>query len=330
MMHCPQAVTAEPELQATPRTMRGLVAPKPRAAAGHSASKFALGADQAKFNLGTDQSKFNLGTSREQASARNGVDIKVDRENPAIMTIVGGSEKDIQKLLAKRYHRTVVPVVPYSAPAGPMQQVVNQQQVNGQTMSQQTVGQQYIAQQQVIEQPPAIQWIRQGQNIAAIPVETLNRFFNIFKPGAKGPEGELSAEAKRLKPFGTPTYIRWDPWYNRIKTISNSGWQLYNNQMNTEVTAHVTVYADGTLAVNGLDVNLWKSANPWDSRFNDAAKAAALSVLNNLKGSPLLKFPAHSRRSEVSFDLLFITDGNAKKAVGINVPINDTETVYGI
>ncbi|MBS1999745.1 MAG: hypothetical protein JSS86_25670 [Cyanobacteria bacterium SZAS LIN-2] len=322
---CGPALGAEPELTATARTLPGVHVP--RSPAGNVGKKFALGAGQAKFNLGTGQTKFNIGTSREQSSAHNGVDIKVDRENPAIMTIVGGNEADIQKLLARRYHRAVVPVVPYSAPAGPMQQIVSQQQINGQTLSQQVVGQQYIAQQQIVAQPSPLQMISQGQNISALPMETLRRFMNILAPhSANG--GELSAEAKPLKPFGQPTQIRWDPWYNRIKAVTNSSWQGYNNQLNTEVTSHVTVYANGTLAVTGCDVNLWKSANPWDSRFNDAARAAALQVLNNLKGSPLLKFPAHSRRSEVSFDLIFITGG--KPSVGMSVPINDVETVYGL
>jgi hypothetical protein len=319
-------VLAEPELRATAHAMRGVTVPRmaPMSASANQ-SKFSLGSDQSKFNLGTDQSKFNLGTNRSQTSAKSAVGIKVDKENPAIMTIVGGTDADIQKLLAKRYHRVVIPITPYSAPAGPMQQVVNQQQVNGQSIIQQMVAQQTIAAQpQQPQQVPQVQW----QKISAVPIETLNRFFNILSPGSKPSAQELSAQAKKLKPFDQATYIRWDPWYKRIQAVANGRWQSYNNQLNTEVTAHVTVYPTDTLAVTGLDVNLWKSAHPWDTQFNDATKQAALETLNSLKGSPILKFPAHTRRTEVSFDLIFVTGGRG--GVGVNAPINDVETVYGL
>jgi len=308
-------VLAERELRATAHVMPGVVIPRPP-------RPLSAGANQDNFSLGADQSKFNLGTKRSQENARSDVSIKVDRENPAIMTIVGGNEADIQKLLAKRYHRTVIPLVPYQAPAGPMQQTVNQQQVSSQAMTQQVVAQQSIA-----AQPQVVQsnW---AQNVGAIPIETVNRFFNIFAPQKKPSPGELSAEAKPLKPFGEATYVRWDPWYKRVQAASTGMWQTYNNQLNTEVTAHVTVYAGSRLAVTGVDVNIWKSAHPWDSQFNDATKQAVLEVLNRLKGSPLLKFPAHTRRSEVSFDLIFSTGGRA--GVGISAPINDVETIYGL
>jgi hypothetical protein len=320
-------VHADPELRATAHTLPGVVIPRGHSrplSAGTNQNNFSLGADQAKFNLGTDQSKFNLGTSRSQSNARSDVGIKVDKENPAIMTIVGGNEADIQKLLAKRYHRTVIPLVPYQAPAGPMQQVINQQQVNGQALTQQVVAQQTLSRQGIIS-PQINNW---QQGISAMPIETVNRFFNIFAPTKKPGPGELSAEAKPLKPFGEATYVRWDPWYRRIQAASTGMWQTYNNQLNTEVTAHVTVYAGCRLAVTGCDVNIWKSAHPWDAQFNDASRQAALEVLNKLKGSPLLRFPTHTRRSEVSFDLVFSTGGRG--GVGISAPINDVETIYGL
>jgi len=237
---------AQPELTATARSMYGVATPRMSAEA-----------NQSNFSLGTDQSKFNLGTSRKQSSAKSAVGLKVDRENPAIMTIVGHNEADIERLLAKRYHRAVVPLVPYEAPAGPMQQVTNQQQIEGQVITQQVVAQQGI----VAQQPgPQNSWC--CQNIAAVPVEMMHRFFNILAPNARPPVGEMSAEAKPLKPFGQPTYIRWDPWYNRIKSVANGHWQKYNNQVNTEVTAHVIVSSTGTLAVTAVDFNLWKIAAP--------------------------------------------------------------------
>jgi hypothetical protein len=303
--------------------MPGVVIPRMHSLApGVHRDNFSLGTDQSKFNLGSDQSKFNLGTARNQSSARSAVGLKVDRENPAIMTIVGGNEADIQKLLAKRYHRIVIPIVPYSAPAAPMQQVVNQQQVNGQAMSQQVV-----AQQNIVAQTPAFQNNWHG-NIMAVPIERIGQFFNIMPLNSKPPAGELNAQAKALKPFGQATYVRWDPWYKRVQAVATGHWQMYNNQLNTEVTAHVTVYSNLTLAVTGCDVNIWKSARPFDGTFNDAAKQAVLETLNSLKGSPILRFPPHTRRSEVSFDLIFVTGGRG--GVGISAPINDVETIYGL
>jgi hypothetical protein len=305
------ATQADPELRATARGMPGVAIPK--------MPVMSAAVNQNNFSLGTDQSKFNLGTSRSQSSARSSVGLKVDRENPAIMTIVGHNEADIEKLLAKRYHRVVIPIMPYSAPAGPMQQVVHQQEIRGQA-----IAQQMVAQQHIVDQPPPGQW----QQISAMPIETINRFMKIIVPGTEPSADQLAAQAKPLKPFGQATYIRWDPWYKRIQAVTSGRWQSYNNQVNTEVTAHVVVYPNNTLAVTAVDVNIWKSGNPWDSKFNDATKQAALEVLNGLKGSPILKFPAHTRRSEVSFDLVFVTGGRA--GVGLNAPINDVETIYGL
>jgi len=308
------AVGAEPEMQATARSLPGL------ASAGIRGGRIAASADQNNFALGTDQSKFNLGTSAKQSTAPSSVGLKVSRDNPAIMTIVGHNEADIEKLLAKRYHRVVIPIVPYRAPEGPMQQTIKGQEIKAQSINQQS-----IAQQTVIAQPPQ-SW--QLSSISAMPMETVNRFINILNPANKGNGGDLSAQAKPLKPFGQATYINWDPWYKRIKATADSRWRAYNNQLNTEVTAHITVYPGNRLAVSGVDVNLWKSARPFDSSFNDASKQAALEVMNSIKGSPILRFPANTRRAEVSFDLIFATGGRA--GVGISVPINDVETVYGI
>ena len=295
---------AEPELRAT--------------------AQYLHNAKQSKFSLGAGQSKFDLGTSRDQANTQSAVRMHVDKQNPAIMTIVGGSEADIQKLLAQRYHRVVVPITPYSAPPAPMQQLIGQQQINSQTMMQQVMHQQTI----VSQPPPPVNNIQ----VSAFPIETMNRFMNIFSPQAGPDNPALSAQAKALKPFGQATTIRWDPWYNRIKTAANLHWQAYNNQVATEATAHVTVYANGNLAVSAVDINIWKSANPFDNHFNEATKQAVLETLNNMKGSAILKFPALTRRSEVSFDLIFTTadKSGGRGGVGINVPINDIETYYGL
>jgi hypothetical protein len=301
------AAQAEPELHATAKHLPGLGHGGSSSGSGShyrlgaDQSKFSLGTGQAKFNLGTGQSSFNLGTSAEQAKAQSAVGIKVNRDNPAIMTIVGGSEADIQKLLAQRYHRVVVPCTQYTAP----QQQINQQYIGQQQVNAQTIQQQVVNQQAIVSQPPPP---ANNNQICAFPLETVNRFMNIICPKATPPADELSAEAKRLKPFGQATRINWDPWYNRVRTAANVRWQSYNNQVATEATAHVTVYAGNTLAVSAVDINIWKSGNPFDNQFNEATKTAVLQTLNEMKGSSILAFPAHTRRSEVSFDLIFSTE----------------------
>jgi hypothetical protein len=330
----PQAAYAEPELHATAQHLPGLGHSAHSNSRGSSAghyslgadqSKFSLGTGQAKFNLGTGQSTFNLGTSAEQARAHNAVGIKVNRDNPAIMTIVGGNEADIQKLLAQRYHRVVVPCGQYT----PAQQQINQQYIGQQQLNAQVIQQQVVNQQAIVSQP---QPPSNNNQICAFPMETVNRFMNIICPKATPPADELNAEAKRLKPFGQATHIKWDPWYDRVRTAANVRWQSYNNQVATEATAHVTVYANRSLAVSAVDINIWKSGNPFDNQFNEATKTAVLQTLNEMKGSSILAFPAHTRRAEVSFDLIFSTAGKSggRGGVGVNAPINDIETIYGL
>ena len=44
-----------------------------------------------------------------------------------VVAVLLDNEADIEKLIARRYHRVVIPTVPYHAPDGPMQQVLLQQ-----------------------------------------------------------------------------------------------------------------------------------------------------------------------------------------------------------
>ena len=84
--------------------------------------------------------------------------------------------------------------------------------------------------------------------------------------------------------------------------------------------------------MTGVDVNIFKSERPFDANFNNATKMAVLEVLNSMKGGGILQFPAMTRRTEVSFDLVFATGGSGagrRAGVNMNTPINDVETFYG-